>query len=245
MMKEEAGIKVLKEVKEVFDEYDVEYWLDQGTLLGAVRDEKFIPWDHDIDLCTWQSSTTNIASACQKLRDRGFNVFFSPHNKGGAVIKKERYPSVSITPYRLTGDTATIDWITRKQTAIGCITEHLLWVLSALPYTEVNPEELGLRAPFITMNLLKITKALSSSWRKRFANTAKIVYEKIGSLHAQLVVPSHYFTNLSTIKFYGMEFKVPAKTEEYLSFKYGKDWKVPRRDWMPDKDDGAVVHLNR
>jgi len=35
------------------------------------------------------------------------------------------------------------------------------------------------------------------------------------------------FTNLSVIKFYGMEFKVPAKTEEYLSYRYGKDWRIP------------------
>jgi len=50
---EEAIIESLKVVKNSFDKYDIEYWLDCGALLGAVRDRKLIPWDHDIDLGTW------------------------------------------------------------------------------------------------------------------------------------------------------------------------------------------------
>ena len=29
------------------------YWIGQGSLLGIIRDNKLIEWDHDIDFCVW------------------------------------------------------------------------------------------------------------------------------------------------------------------------------------------------
>ena len=38
-----------KKVVAMFDRFDVEYIMAGGTLLGAYRNRKFIPWDYDID----------------------------------------------------------------------------------------------------------------------------------------------------------------------------------------------------
>ena len=45
-----AGLYLLNELDYVCKQLNLEYWLDFGALLGAVRHKGFIPWDDDIDV---------------------------------------------------------------------------------------------------------------------------------------------------------------------------------------------------
>lgn len=43
-------LHVLREVIRVLDELDIPYYMQGGTMLGAIRHKGFIPWDDDVDL---------------------------------------------------------------------------------------------------------------------------------------------------------------------------------------------------
>jgi len=239
-MKEKLAIEALKQVCKVLDNQNIEYWLDMGTLLGAIRNGKIIEWDSDIDLSAWYKNYLKIASACIRLTDDGFEVHFRTRSE--IAIKKNNC-RISINFYTLSNNKAIIDFARQKNQIgylIRIITHYLNLFLISSNYSKIN-----FKSRTLTKILIKISINMHGIIRENLINgmIKEIIFsidKRIGSNYIYSIVPKHYFLNLENIKFYGVNYKIPGETEKYLSHRYGKNWKKPKRDYVFYEDDCSI-----
>ena len=89
-------LDILKAFAAFCDEHGLRYYLDSGTLIGAVRHQGFIPWDDDIDVCFMRKDYDRFVELMAKQDNR-----LNDH----IVLELEKD---SIYPYLKLTDTRTL-----------------------------------------------------------------------------------------------------------------------------------------
>ncbi len=245
---ENTFISFLCQIKKVLDNHKIEFWLDCGTLLGVVRDGRFIPGEHDIDLGVWQNKISDgiKISISRELTKKGFDVYLA---ENWITIKKSEEIWADIASYRLINNKAVIPKL-EPQNLSGKFLTMFIKILSAPYYYQINfrsyRQKNMKRITRLIRDILVVISRILPSWlKKRIIKVALIIYKKMGPKNVSWIIPSNYFRNLTEIRFHGIKFRVPDKTEEYLAYRYGKDWRIPKKDWVTERDDGAVIkHLS-
>jgi len=249
---EKAAVETLRQLKEVFDKYGLEFWLDCGTLLGAIRDKRIIPWDHDIDLGILESESKKFFSTFEKLRQNGFNVRYTENDNSVAIFKDSKKKCfISISIYEIEGDKAVTSSlvndkyyvyhkdgikIRRSHLLSIFLVRYILWLLSAPKFIGDKP---AIIPRFLHISLTKIFRFAPSIYRQKITGYIESIVIKFGFRHRKREVSLKYFEKFSEIIFYGMKFKVPSKPEDYLAYKYGNNWKIPKRDYNCFTEEGT------
>ncbi len=104
-------LRMLKVFHEICSVHEIDYWLEYGTLLGAIRHKGFIPWDNEVDVGMLRSDFNRfIKIATQDLPNDIFlqtentDIFYSSSVVEGKL--RDKYSNYQ----KFTKDNPTAKW---------------------------------------------------------------------------------------------------------------------------------------
>lgn len=82
----EVNLKLLKEIDRICRKYKINYMLDSGTLLGAVRHGGFIPWDDDVDVAFTRPNFELFLKVARRELPEGMSLLCPEELQNGRVF---------------------------------------------------------------------------------------------------------------------------------------------------------------
>lgn len=230
----------------VCTKYDLRYWLDSGTLLGAARHGGFIPWDDDTDVCMPMEDLHRLRKIMEQEHLSNEFVLQTPKND-------KKY--------------LRIEWCVLRDLKSEYVQNSHFH--KGLKYRglqiDIFPLEKGIRT-----NLNKFTNKFQTVFVDKFVSSEKIPYKlginiaKISRLfETKFMIPvfrlfdnktANYYTcsygigflakrylrniyPLGKIKFEGHLLNAPQNVDAYLADWYG-DWRK-----LPEPDQIQTHHV--
>lgn len=215
-------------------ELDIPFWLDCGTLLGAYRDKELLKWEKDIDLSTFKEEidSNKIRKIVMEFRNKGFmvNVF-----ETSICIFNEKL-ALDIKLFESKED-FYYEQKSIPKNLFSSAVEFILLNLSAdygsqkLGKTFLNRLVINFISNIFKLFPKKIKSFIESPLRK--------IYLRYMSVDASEAIPKKYFKHFKNFDFLDRSFPIPEHTEDYLTFRYGEDWRTPNKSWITARDDGS------
>lgn len=237
----EIQLNILREVDAFCKLNDINYWLDCGTLLGAVRHKGYIPWDDDIDIGMLRPDFDRFL--------RLFNDYSSRYKAYSNENKKDFY-----YPYGKVLDLTT-ELYEPDEKGLKLSVNIDVFVYDNVPDSDKKVKKMYKRRDFFrTLNIIRNTGITSRRVLRRFIITTikcliklfpsnffvkKMIKnskkymdkntKRIGDFtsYSEITVDKSVFRDFIDVEFEGNKYPAPIDYDIWLTTFYGNYMKLP------------------
>lgn len=246
-----SELEVLYQIDRICKKYNIKYFADSGTLLGAVRHHGFIPWDDDIDIALMREDYNRLFAVLPNELPENYMIWHplfeknigEPHARvfnSNAYTTNENYlKRFHGCPYITGVDIFPLDYVPEDAESAS-LQKELVKVLTLLIETDKEDSQyeqqlsdvedlLGVsfnRKEDLTKQILFVAENLITMYRDDESN-AVTVY----SFYAHNQCPAYdkeWFSEVLYMPFENMMLPVPKEYDKILTLLYG-DYMIPVR----------------
>ena len=240
-------LDILRYVADFCDANGIKYWLDSGTLIGAVRHGGYIPWDDDIDLGMLREDYTRFTDLFNSSADARYRLFSvqndpkSPYAFGKvADTQTVLYePNIKGIQFHVNIDIFIYDLVPEDDNIIRnqYRRRDLFNALNVTKYHGLSYSGHNLK-DFGKYLLLICSKILLFPFPKNYfakcidRNAKRFMHlpsARIGNFYgfARYTAPKALFDEMMDKEFEGQLFKIPTQYHEWLTIVYGDYMQLP------------------
>lgn len=238
----EIELQILEYIDQVCRENNIDYYLDGGTLLGAVRHKGYIPWDDDIDLTVNRRDFKKLMTLLNQGDGRYKALSMYDHEDyyyfHAKVVdtQTELIEDLGV-PIRDMGVFVDIFPLENfpNQKLKRRIMQTRVRILRAAHYAVLVPEEKA-------KSLGTYNKMLRALYKKK---GWRAIQEKVDNMLSALTEPTDYMSDIVGVRSYyndakaayfkekvylefeGRQFPAPSRYDEYLTLMYGDYMTMP------------------
>ena len=237
----ESILGIMDEIHAFCTAHEIPYFLMQGTLLGSVRHQGFIPWDDDLDIgmfredyekfCKLFHTDKHYELKCIQRNDD----YYLPFGKvidTRIALREEVFHAPTIGAYV---DVFILDYVEKGSPELTkYYRRNLKTTLEDLKYMEVRKGRSFIKNGLITLGHILCPRSLHKIAGDRDARAIAASSRKptawVSNLHSpwgeREIVPAACFADRKEYTFEGRTYFGPADYNTYLSTLYG-DYMTP------------------